>query len=316
MDVLDQIEAGCLVCPRTRRRLVVSADRRWLSTDEGAERYALVNERVPILHLDPAWAEKYAGASPNMTAEYQPDTVPRRCSNIGRFKRWLLQDHRSKAVREAFAGLFESLPDDALCISVGGGPLRSHPLLTNLNLGPFPNVDVVADAHRLPYADACVRVIYSEAVFEHLYDPATAASEINRVLRPGGKAMIHTPFLQAYHGYPHHYQNFTLTGHQRLFESAGLRVMEAGAGVGPVFTIVNLISVFLREYTPRPLNHVLRISWTALGTLLVPLDRILGARSNAHVLASTTYVVVEKPHSKSAERDAPEPPAHHHQSRS
>lgn len=295
MDVLDQIEAGCLVCPQTRQRLNVSADGRWLSTAEGAPRYALLDGRVPVLLVDPAWADKYSRASGKMTAEYEPNRLPQKTSRYSRFKAWALQDHRSIAVRKAFSGLLEGLSPDAVSVSVGGGPLRSHPLLTNLNIGPFPNVDVVADAHRLPYADACVHAIYSEAVFEHLYDPVTAASEIHRVLRPGGKAMIHTPFLQAYHGYPHHYQNFTLTGHQRLFESVGLRVLEAGAGVGPTYALVNLISVFLREYAPYPLNRVLRALWLVFGAMVVPLDRLLNTKENAHVLASTTYVVVERP---------------------
>ena len=73
--------------------------------------------------------------------------------------------------------------------------MRSHPMLFNLNIGPFPNVDVVADAHSLPYADESVDVVHSEAVFEHLYNPGQASKEIYRILKKGGKAYICTPFL-------------------------------------------------------------------------------------------------------------------------
>ena len=109
-------------------------------------------------------------------------------------------------------------------------------------------MDVVADAHCLPYADESVDAIHSEAVFEHLYNPVKAAKEIYRVLKPGKKAYICTPFLQAYHGYPHHYQNYTITGHKLLFESVGFRIVEAGTCVGPVHTILHLVAVFLNEY--------------------------------------------------------------------
>ena len=186
-------------------------------------------------------------------------------------------------------------PPDALCVSIGGGPERSHPRLVNLNIGPFPNVDVVADAHRLPYADGCVDAIFCEAVLEHLHTPAQAVAEMFRVLRPRGAVLAVTPFLQAYHGYPYHYQNFTVTGHAHLFTAQGFEVTESGACVGPVHVMVTLTALFVAEYAPRWLRRPLGVLWYYLGLLLHPLDRRLNARPNAHVMASTTYVVARKP---------------------
>ncbi|MGQ0838357.1 methyltransferase domain-containing protein [Actinokineospora sp.] len=49
---------------------------------------------------------------------------------------------------------------------------------------------VDGDAYALPFADGAFDVVYCERVFQHLAEPARAAAEIARVLRPGGRAMV------------------------------------------------------------------------------------------------------------------------------
>jgi len=78
-----------------------------------------------------------------------------------------------------------------------------------------------------------VDAVHCEAVFEHLHSPAVAARELARVLKPGARAFVCTPFLQAFHGYPSHFQNFTIYGHRKLFEDAGLEIVESGVCNGP-----------------------------------------------------------------------------------
>ena len=178
---------------------------------------------------------------------------------------------------------------------LGGGPLRPHSNLTNINISDFQNVDIVADAHMLPYSDNSVDAIYCEAVLEHLNKPNLAVKEMNRVLRTGGKVIAITPFLQAYHGYPNHYQNFTISGHKNLFEVNNFHIDDYGVCVGPMYTFVNLVSVFIREYTPLILAIPLRIVWHLIGSLfLKPFDIILNKKENAYIFASTTYVVAVK----------------------
>ena len=110
-----------------------------------------------------------------------------------------------------------------------------------MNIGLFANVDVVADGYRLPYCDESVDACHCEAVLEHLEDPARAVAEMFRVLRPGGSVFAATPFLQVFHAYPDHFQNFTVEGHRRLFERAGFTVLSAGPCVGPTFAIADLV---------------------------------------------------------------------------
>jgi SAM-dependent methyltransferase/uncharacterized protein YbaR (Trm112 family) len=292
MNVDQQIKMGVLVCPKTKQKLRIAAEGNWLENSEKTERYRFSSASVPILLLDEAWAEEYVNSSPNITKEYSPEAMN---SLTTRLRKMLIHDHRTKASQKAFHSLFHNLTDSAVALSVGGGPARVHQKLTNVNIGPFPNVDVIADAHSLPYADNSVDSIYCEAVFEHLHTPGKAAQEMFRVLKHGGRAFICTPFLQPYHGYPHHYQNYTLTGHQLLFTSTGFNIIEAGPCVGPTYTVMQMGATFIRCYAPRPVNRIFRLGWSLLGVMVRPLDKILGETRDAYILASTTYAVVEKP---------------------
>jgi SAM-dependent methyltransferase len=89
------------------------------------------------------------------------------------------------------------------------------------------HLDLVADAHALPFAAGSFDFVFSLAVFEHLHSPWLAAKEIARVLRPGGSCYTLAAFQQPLHGYPDHYFNATESGLRRLFED-DFEVQEAG----------------------------------------------------------------------------------------
>ena len=181
-------------------------------------------------------------------------------------------------------------------LGLGGGPLRVHPEIVNLNIEPFENVDLVGDAHQLSLPSGSFDAVHCEAVFEHLDHPETAAAEMFRVMKPGAIAYVCTPFMQGFHGYPSHFQNFTHIGHRKLFERAGFVVMEDGVCVGPAWTLASVVAVFISEYSPKPLRWPLRAAWSVLANVFVrPLDHWLNKRENAYVLASTTYVLLSKP---------------------
>jgi SAM-dependent methyltransferase len=204
-------------------------------------------------------------------------------------------DMRSLASEEAFQSLFSGLTDESLCISVGGGPVRVHPALVNLNIGLFPNVDAVADAYELPYAAGAVDAVHCEAVLEHLEFPEVAVKEMYRVLRPGGRLFAATPFLQAFHGYPDHYQNFTLTGHVRLFERAGFSVLTAGTCVGPNFALRDLATNYLGKAIPGAAGKAAKSLYSLCTIPFLYLDRIANHRPPSADLASSTYVSAVKP---------------------
>lgn len=288
--VRRQVAAGILVCPVTKQRLRQNGQS--LTSESGENSYRLLNGQLPVLVADQGLVDEYAKSSAQMNEEYTAEYLEKQ---EGWFHRIRGHDYRTEASVRAQNAIFENLGPDSVCISIGGGPTRADANLLNINIGPFPNVDVIADAHNLPYANGSVDAIHCEAVFEHLHTPTLAAAEVSRVLKPGGRAYICTPFLQTYHGYPHHYQNFTLTGHAALFERAGLKIIESGTCVGPTFVLRNMVSVFIANYSPSPLRLVFRAVWAVISTIIGPLDILLRRNSSSHIMASTTYLLAEKP---------------------
>jgi SAM-dependent methyltransferase/uncharacterized protein YbaR (Trm112 family) len=293
LDLERQVRDRRLVSPATRLPLIHEGTS--LRTADGREAYPVV-AGVPILLADPARIEAALAAQGGaMVREYQAPSRGR----LRTLYRRLLEapgDQRTDASQRAFESLFAGLPPDALCLSVGGGPRRIRPELVNLNIGSFPNVDVVADAYQLPYADGAVDAVHCEAVLEHLEYPDRAAAEMFRVLRPGaGRAFVATPFLQPFHGYPDHYQNFTLSGHRRLCERAGFHVLAAGTCVGPVFALRDLFLNLLRAALPAGASGRALARAAALATLpLLYLDRIAARRGDSAALASSTYLLLAR----------------------
>jgi SAM-dependent methyltransferase len=289
MSVQDQLAQRKLVCPITHTPLAKSEDPNWLVTIDSAKKYPYLNGQIPILIKDFSGAEKYWRNSNRMKREYDPAYLKSVTASI---REKLIQDYRSKASQIAFRSLFDQQPANSLNLSIGGGPQRHHPSLSNLNIGPFPNVDIVADAHRLPYGAQSVDAIHCDAVLEHLLDPIQAVREMHRVLKLSGKVYAVTPFLQGFHGYPGHYQNYTLEGHCHLFTSNGFSILDRGTCVGPTYTMASLMSTFLHEYFPG--GKIIKYLWGVFAITLRPLDILINPKPNSHFLASTTYLVAGK----------------------
>lgn len=92
--------------------------------------------------------------------------------------------------------------------------------VVNLEIVPYATTDVLAVLERMPFKDNSFDYVISNAVLEHVRDPFSAAREMTRVLKPGGEMFVHVPFLQPYHGYPHHYYNMTKDGLRNLFKDS------------------------------------------------------------------------------------------------
>ena len=287
--IARQVAQGALRCPSSGERLVTDGSE--LRTVGGGRRYPIRNG-VPFLFSDLNRHQKYLAENDgSMDREYRAD---RQVSFRARLSSMLLGgDFRTKASEDACASLFEGISDDAICLAVGGGPLRHHERLVNLNISDYENVDVVADAYELPYADGSVDAIFCEAVLEHLEFPEKAVGEMYRVLRPGGRVFAATPFLQWYHGYPNHFQNFTLTGHVRLFERAGFSVKQQGTCVGPGFAISMLCICYCRLYMGRALRFLFLPAVLVLAAIFRRLDQWINLRHSSHILSSTTYLLAE-----------------------
>ena len=288
MDIAGIIEKGHLVSPGNRKPLSFEGDNSALT--DGTNTYGLYDGRVPILLSDSDWADSYVKDADRMLSEYSQSEEDYAPPQVKSSKATLYTDNSHRVQSE----FFDSINKDDLALSVGGGPIRFDPKLTNVNIQPFPNVDVVGDAHDLPFADNVVDYAFAGAVFEHLHSPHIAAAELYRTLKPGGKALMNSPFAFVYHGYPHHYQNFTITGHCELFKREGFRVLDSGVSVGPGAAITQLMNHFIDMYTSGVTKFAANSIWRMLAPLIRRVDRNPANMDSSHFLAACTYVLVEK----------------------
>tara|TARA_A100001388_G_scaffold200591_1_gene151762 strand:- start:8325 stop:9272 length:948 start_codon:yes stop_codon:yes gene_type:complete len=79
-------------------------------------------------------------------------------------------------------------------------------------------VDVVSDAHYLPFEDNSFDGVWIQAVLEHVVEPNIVISEIHRILKNSGIVYAETPFMQQVHEGAHDFTRFTETGHRFLFK--------------------------------------------------------------------------------------------------
>ncbi|MDP3958360.1 MAG: glycosyltransferase [bacterium] len=126
---------------------------------------------------------------------------------------------------------------------IGSGPERLGEEFVNVDAFPFPGVDIVADAARLPFKDGSIAAVVTESMLEHVADAETVASEMMRVLRKGGVLYASAPFIHPYHASPDDFNRWTISGLKKLF--SGLEIVESGVRSGPWSAFLMFLAYYL-----------------------------------------------------------------------
>lgn len=114
-----------------------------------------------------------------------------------------------------------------------------------LDIEPGQYVDVVGDAHALPFPEASFEQILCSEVLEHLHSPERAIAEMRRVLVPGGTLILTTRFLQAIHDAPGDYFRFTEFGLKYLLRD--FELVEFQNELTPAETLGSLLQRFAMQ---------------------------------------------------------------------
>ena len=184
----------------------------------------------------------------------------------------------------------ETLSGEGPLLVIGSGVSRYERAI-HLDIDDFPGVDVVADAHHLPFTDGSMGAVLCETVLEHVADPGRIIAENFRVLKKGGRFFFIVPFLFPFHGQPGDFQRWTREGLMASFGAAAQ--LEVGIHSGPCSAMVNVISEWLYVATglkfPRGYVPIKGVA-TALLFPFKYLDLVINRFPEAHRLAATLYV--------------------------
>jgi len=187
----------------------------------------------------------------------------------------------------------QSLPKSSIILDIGSGNLDldlANVIRMDVTLTPY--VDVVGDAHALPFLPGVFDFIFSLAVIEHLRNPFVAANEMFDALKNGGYIYGDCNFVFAYHGYPHHYFNASEQGLEEVFK--GFEKFRTGVAPYqmPSAALTMILRTYLAEMTSA--NDLVSTSYRAyLSTLLEqPLttyDALFTEEAALKVAAGTFY---------------------------
>jgi SAM-dependent methyltransferase len=114
--------------------------------------------------------------------------------------------------------LYRDRVDQVVCVDWPGG------------MHGAAHLDLACDLARpLPFPDASFDTIVLSDVLEHVADPQALCLEMARILGPGGRVLMNTPFYYWVHEEPHDYYRYTEFALRRLLGRAGLRVLHLEA---------------------------------------------------------------------------------------
>lgn len=180
-------------------------------------------------------------------------------------------------------------------LNLGSGPRVLQKGVMNVDVYPYPGVDVVADIHSVPLPDGSVSGIVSDNVLEHVKDPTQAVREMHRLLEHGGYLYVSTPFMYPFHSSPHDFQRWTVEGLKELFHD--FEVVETGvrSGIFSTLTVV-LNHLFATIFSfGSPVLYSLLLNLVMLVTFPIKfLDVFFNHWPQSDTMASVLYCVVRK----------------------
>lgn len=180
-------------------------------------------------------------------------------------------------------------------IDVGSGPERLGREFINVDVFPFPEVDIVADAAQLPFRDNSIGALVNESLLEHVALPDLVAREMVRVLKPGGFLYVSAPFIHPYHASPDDFNRWTSSGLRFLFRD--LEIVETGVRSGPWSALLMFLAYWLGVIfsfgSKKAAPFIAHIFMLVLGPLKY-LDLIFMYLPGSEAVAAHLYLIGRK----------------------
>lgn len=143
---------------------------------------------------------------------------------------------------------------------VGGGAHPSYAQFVDNRFGwIIVDIDsrvkpsVVALLQALPFQSGTFDSLICFNVLEHIYEARTAATEMSRVLKTGGRLFLFVPFLVNVHPDPHDYHRYTADALENLLTEAGFTRIRITVFFGLCSSLLNLGMVLIPIHVVRAL---------------------------------------------------------------
>lgn len=174
-----------------------------------------------------------------------------------------------------------SLPAQSNVLCVGGGGaldtmIKDAPSASciSIDIDPDRKPDMVMDVTALTFEDSTFDAVYMMEVLEHVNEPVAALAEIERVLKPGGRFVMSTPFVFGIHEAPYDFWRFTRHGLDHLLAKFSDRNIRARNGYYSAAVVIFMRAVFSQTRAQRLIGAAIIVLGLPAFLLLLLLDRL------------------------------------------
>ncbi|MBA3429905.1 MAG: class I SAM-dependent methyltransferase [Actinobacteria bacterium] len=226
------------------------------------------------------------------------------CGTHPDLKPWHFQWLATKDLYRELGVLAPQLKGRILDVGCGRKPYRRWFTAANEYVGLDITADsdadiVVVPGERWPLEDASFDAVFSTQVLEHVRDFDNVRSEIGRVLKPRGRAVVSLPFIYSEHGAPDDFRRFSAYGAAQIFPADWeilkvSRLGSVGSSLGVLF--LNWIDVSLSKTRPTKILKVALLpAWIFVSAIVNAVGAILDSVGDQSITYVNVLLVFAKP---------------------
>jgi len=152
-----------------------------------------------------------------------------------------MKNIKQKITRTRLDAFLKKHANNGKTLDIGcstSGYAKYFPNRIGLDIAEKEGVDVVGDAHDLPFSDNEFEVILCTEVLEHLHSPQIAINEMRRILKKGGTLILTTRFIYPIHDAPHDYFRYTKYGLKHLLSQWKILELEEETDTMGAFAVL------------------------------------------------------------------------------
>lgn len=159
-------------------------------------------------------------------------------------------------------------------------------------------IDVFYDGKTLPFPNEYFDAVFSSEVFEHIFNLEDILTEVNRVMKKGGKILVTCPFAICEHEVPNDYARYSSFGLKHLFEKKGFRILAFEKTGNHVLTLMQLRIMYVHMHVLPVFKNIpvlrsaLRLAiYTSMNAWALLKNKILPTRTDLYL---NNVIVCEK----------------------